>query len=174
MPSATFEYKQGPHFRGPFSWIGGVTAIGLYCMLFAIPVAEAFELSSIIGYLIGIPLFAISVSLFLAIEGIEIDQEHRQIRKYSKFLWMRYGEWLPISAFDRVTLHQYKAGHAGHSYSMFSVSLEGRDHHILIDEYRTHAHARERLTWFADEVGLPWFDDLVDRLNKARMKQRRR
>ncbi|MCH2200188.1 MAG: hypothetical protein MK081_15550 [Flavobacteriales bacterium] len=173
-PVATFAYPQGAHFRGALSTVGGMVAAFLYFMTFFIRYEDALLWHNVVGYIIGVPLFVVSFSMFLAVEGIEVDQKARMIRKYSKFLWFKYGEWVPVSNFDKVILKHYKSGHAGHSYHMYAVILKGERRSFILDEYKTHTHARSRMNYFAEEIGLPWHDELVERIQKARSKPRRR
>ena len=148
--------------------------MGVIVYAFTIPIADMWHWTNLAGMTLCLPIFICGASLFLGIEGLEIDTENKQIRKYTTFLKWKYGDWVDFTEFDRITLDQYKAGQAGHSYSMFSVVLEGKDYSILVEEYKSYNNAFEWMEFFCHKTGIQTHDKLQERIYKAKTGGRRR
>lgn len=172
--SSIYTYDQGPQFRGKTSLLGLGLSIGALIYTFTVPVSEMWEWQNFIGLFLCAPIFLSGALLFLGVEGIEVDTENKQLRHYSAFLKWRFGEWLSFNEFQKITLDQYKSGHAGHSYYMFTLKLEGRNETILIEEFKSYRLAQEWMDFFGEKTGIYKHDHLQERIFHAKTRQRRK
>lgn len=50
-----------------------------------------------------------SICLVLSVEGLTLDFNERKMKRYTHFLFFKYGKWVELKDYDRVGISLYKA-----------------------------------------------------------------
>lgn len=146
---------------------GFVSFIGLFFFVFTFIISIVMLVHSSIltgtGFLIASVVF---LSLFLDIRGTQFDYANKKVRAYRQFLWIRYGEWMPLDHFGEIhigkdTFHvsTYLGPVTGSRAKVvsFDVVLIAalREHNILLSEFSNINEGIEFMNKIAQKLGIP-------------------
>jgi hypothetical protein len=121
--------------------------------------------------LLGLLLILIALSGLSLTEGLEIDFTNQRIRLFFGCLGVRFGEWEPLPAIERITLVEVNQKHSlmsrtnlttEVSVSYAQVRLYGQgstDYYLASNGKFTSAQADAQ--WLAEQFGLPYEDYTV-------------
>lgn len=52
-------------------------------------------------------LILLGVALLISFHGIRIDPENKKIQKFTRILWFRFGNWVPMKPVQYLTINRY-------------------------------------------------------------------
>lgn len=181
MKKKNLIINRGPQFEGVFSKTAGFFMIIFLIMIVYLQVKEDKDSSDFwINTFIALPMFLISLSLFLGIEGVEFDLHNRKVRKYRKYGWIRIGIWKNLNDYqfigldvDRETRTNSQSTRVNYN-KLFDVYLEGANQEeILIDEFLDYHEGKKAMLNYAQQLGLLTMDNFEEEIISAKARRRR-
>lgn len=116
--NAVITINRGPQFGGRLSVIFLIFAILLFFTGIN-AIREAHWIIAIPSLLAMAPLLAV----FLDVQGVQIDQNQRRIRRYKSFLGIKYGPWKSMEGFDKLLLKWERSAHRTGSAMLAMASM---------------------------------------------------
>ena len=133
--------------------------------------------------IIGALIISVTVSMFLGVEGVEIDFTHSKVRKYRKTLWFRSGKWKNLDTYNKIALNvdtfsystSSPTGSRRNRHKTFDIKLVGESDvkPILLKECSTYTDAKRKLISFSEEIGIEPQDYFEESLEKSNTSPRR-
>lgn len=164
----TETISRGPQFKGFVSLIG-LIIFAFSLVTGIVSLVHSYYLSGTIFLIIS----AVFFFLFLDIRGIEFNYVNKLVRTYKQFLWIRYGDWIPLEKYNAIHLvkDNFYVRTAGvlpmaapgleiktHSrVSSFDVTLVATlgENNILMSEFDKHADAVSFMKKYSEKLSLP-------------------
>jgi len=177
-------FNQGASFQGRISTIGGLSfGVLLVITLAALEGQESVAINLLNLLPFTLPGMVICFSLLLKVEGVEVDLEKKRIRTFNKYFYFKFGNWVSLNEFNRITLKidrfTYRSGPtmiANSRYKQnFDVAIMNKDsgNSIHLEECMSYREGKVRLAYFGTLFNLEIWDQVSIDLDHAQMRRKR-
>ncbi len=177
MEEKPITISLGPQFSGALSRL-----VMLVTVLVVIQTIYAFAIGEYVFGMVAALVGVLIAPLFLDYRGVQIDLANQQIRKYRAYLGLRWGQWLPLSPYEKLILHwqrlRYKSGGSAtalmgprgstRSSDVYCVSLTGSEVETFeLADLESHRAAKRFMAKYAKLLHLPAEDKYQKRMEAA-------
>lgn len=138
----------------------------------------------ILNLFIGLFIVLAGIFVLLSVKGVQINPATKMVKFYFNFLFIKVGDWIPLSEFTHVVLgpnHSSKTLNLRYSSTTvrtrsYSVYLLGKDRNsVELGEFVEYFEAILYLDEIADQIGLPKVnkEELIKKIAAEKRSSRR-
>lgn len=143
-----FRTRPQPTFK--YFYLGSILIIGGISLLFAY------------SLLLGVTLLIFGIFILLSLSGVLFDFDNKRVKIYTNFLFLKFGEWTPLSQFTHVVLgpnsSSISVGRTSQTFrtNSYSISLLSKTNKTIeLKEFTDYTKALQYLELIAQQSGIP-------------------
>lgn len=139
---------------------------------------------STVNLVIGLLVVLGGIFALLSVKGVQIDPTTQQVKSYFNFMFIKIGNWAPLSEYTHIVLGPNSSSQTLGKFSSttvrtksFSVYLLGKNNNRLeLREFIEYNLAEHYLYQTANEIGLPTAnkEEIIKKIAAEKREQGRR